>query len=577
MMNASKTGFRIRLPKPGPGWEVESLEIGRLCSRAVSASTTLLCLGEVIGQERPLSTPEVLDQYLREGEACAGAFDGAFVLVFLDDATQRVTVITDRLNGMKCFVEETPAGIDLVSSLCFLREETRPLDRIALTSFLANGALYCNRTIFENVRSLARASIHRFHAGARESRVYWTYKFDNRHATRSRAGLRKELAALLLQAVKRRVMPGEAVYLSLSGGYDSTCILGLLSRVQPGGVKCFSYIVDEKSAASDETVATQMAAIAGFPHFTVPSFNGDIVSLIRRNAAMGECRANFCGELDAWEAIQRQATGESVFFVGDECFGWTNCRLESASDVPAALPIHKSDVLSAYPCVKLAALGDWYDRELAAMVPVEKDWHDAKDLLYLDQRLGNVIMPWRELFCGRTIPLRNPLLDKDVLDFMSHLPSRLRRGKVLYKETVRMMFPELFRVKRASTPVSDPLRAAIFKSKSALENDLRRNAGPLAEFIDLVQCASLIRDLPATKSPSLKARLTAFAKRLLKENSLAHSMKGWLKQKPLKQADPQQLLLRIMTLHEYLTPDRPRGVTCGVMGPAGLEPATKGL
>lgn len=64
--------------------------------------------------------------------------------------------------------------------------------------------------------------------------------------------------------------------MSLSGGYDSPCILGLLWKLQAKQVQCFSYIVDSGSEGSDESVAARMASIAGFPHRTVSAYNGDL-------------------------------------------------------------------------------------------------------------------------------------------------------------------------------------------------------------------------------------------------------------------------------------------------------------
>ena len=516
---------------------------------------TLIRLGEVFGEKSLLTDPEILDRYGRSGPACARDMDGSFVLIFLaGDGAGTTTVITDPLNSLKCFIEEMPDSFLLASSLNFLPIRPRELDRIALTSFLVNGVILNHRTIFEEVRSLDRASIHTFNGqGTFSSTSYWRYQFDHAYASRPRGELRDELAVLLHQAAAKRIRPDETVYLSLSGGYDSTCVLGLLARHRPARLECFSYLTGSDPAGSDETVAAQMARIAGFPHQVFSSFRHDLPDLIRRNARLGEARANFCGELDAWEELQRQLPPDAVLFVGDECFGWTDCRLKSDADLLASIPIYPAAALGAYADgLDLASLGNGYDLEIARIVDAARlpDLHDTKDFLYLDQRLGNVILPWRELFVGRASPVRNLLIDRNVINFMSHLPSPLRRGKKLYKETVRQMFPELFRVRRAFQPTTDYLAEGLHRDHRLIRAELLGGSSRLDPWLRREACAQWAERPPPVRS--WKARLVIFGKKLLKENPLAHSFRGLFAPRPATRIGTSALLLRILTLREYL-------------------------
>jgi asparagine synthase (glutamine-hydrolysing) len=553
-MITEKTGFRVRFSKNNSTFEVELLKTGLLCSTAKAQNITLIYHGEVIGESRPLKATEILEEYLRHSTAAFDGFDGAFVLLFLNEPAKTVVVVTDRLNGMKCFLEETSEAYFLVSSLCFLPRKQRALDRIGVTSFLANGVVYCNRTVFEGVHSLERASFHTFGPkGDKQYRSYWEYQFDRRFASKARKELKNELADLLVHAAKRRVTSSETIHLSLSGGYDSTCILGLLWKLHPKDVRCFSYVVDDGSTGSDESVAAQMAGIAGFPHRSVPIFNGDIIGLIQRNAALGEGRANFCGELDAWEGLQEETAPGDVFFVGDECFGWSDCRIKTVDDLLASIPIQLSRVLSGYGnCIR--SLGSGFDEEILGLCSKSRqvEMHDTKDFLYLDQRLGNVIAPWRELFGGRSVPLRNTLLDKGILEFTTHLPTSLRRGKKLYKETVRMMFPELFRVRRAFKPALDPIPAALHRDKAKVKEALFSGTSQLDGLIDLEKCAALLDLATGEQKRSLKKQVILFGKRMFKENPLAHSFRGMFPPTPMNRVDPIVLLIRILTLREYL-------------------------
>ena len=554
-----KNGFRLRVAKGDSKAAIELLQTGRLCSLYRFEDVSLILLGEVLDEGGFLAGSEILKRFCLFGVQSVREFDGSFVLVFLSGRGNAPIVITDPLNAKKCFVEETPEAFILVSSLCFLPDRSRSLDRVAMTSFLVNGVIHNNRTPFDGVRSLARAHIHTVSTEGITSQPYWQHQFDDRYAGMKRQEIREKLAALLFAAAERRTKSSERIYLSLSGGYDSTCILGLLSRLRPGPVECFSYRTGEaRRAGSDESVAAQMAEVAGFPHWSVDSFAGDLTGLIRRNAWEGEGRANFCGELDAWQKMRGEMGDDGVLFVGDHCFGWEDCRLGSIRDVLASLKILSSDVLLSYrDCIDVAKLGEDYDREILEFAEAarNRDLHKTKDSLYLDQRLGSVILPWRELASGGRIPCRNLLLDRRILDFVAHLPSSLRRGKKLYKETVRMMFPELFRMERAFVPAVDLWAEAVKAQWGQIQEESMGGRSLFDEWLTLPKCSSLAQRSVRQKRVSFKKKMVNFGKKSLKAIRWAPAIKGFFPSQARKSVDPATLFVRIATLRQYLKVD----------------------
>ena len=105
-MTMGKTGFRIRLPKDGSNLEVELIQTGLLCSTAKDQNITLIYHGEVIGETRPLKAAEVLQEYLANAASSFDKFDGAFVLLFLDETAKTAveTVEKPRLHGNSPFL-----------------------------------------------------------------------------------------------------------------------------------------------------------------------------------------------------------------------------------------------------------------------------------------------------------------------------------------------------------------------------------------------------------------------------------------------------------------------------------------
>jgi hypothetical protein len=150
-------------------------------------------------------------------------------------------------------------------------------------------------------------------------------------------------------------------------------------------------------------------------------------------------------------------------FVGDECLGWRKYRLRDPQDVLASLqifgPTVASWLLAHLPKESQAKFADGLQADLEQLSAVARavsygNWHHAKDYLYLDQRLGNLILPWREACVSDGASVRSPLLDNDILDFMMHVPASERLNKRHYRRTITAMFPQLFNIPRCSAPLN---------------------------------------------------------------------------------------------------------------------------
>src|SRR6185503_16636759 len=141
----------------------------------------------------------------------------------------------------------------------------------------------------------------------------------------------------------------------------------------------------------------------------------------------------YCSELGAWPRMAPRfaSVKRPAVFVGDECLGWRNYRLADYRDVFASLQIYDVEVLSwlwpLLPNQSQSKFADGLEEDLEVLRAVAQeqthgDLHNAKDYLYLDQRLSNLILPWREAVIPDGVAVRSPLLDNDVLDLMMRVP-----------------------------------------------------------------------------------------------------------------------------------------------------------
>ncbi len=146
----------------------------------------------------------------------------------------------------------------LASGLVAPRPDLRGIDH--LFTFFCAGT---TRTFFEGVKSLPPGHFLQVRDGRVELKQYWDLDFPDAGDERREANpavLVDELEELLRQAVERRLRGDVPVVSYISGGLDSTVVLGLSSRQRGEAVPSFTIGFDK--AGPDERSASAEAAAA---------------------------------------------------------------------------------------------------------------------------------------------------------------------------------------------------------------------------------------------------------------------------------------------------------------------------
>jgi hypothetical protein len=188
--------------------------------------------------------------------------------------------------------------------------------------------------------------------------------------------------------------------------------------------------------------------------------------------------------------------------------------------------------------------------------------HDLKDILYLDQRLSNYLLPNKEYYMGNFVSVTNPFLDNDILDFMMKIPIPLRLDKRLFKETVTEMFPQLFTINRAKvgefqkdwgnefSRCQKEIESLLLSRKSILDN--------------LIPPEKIIKFMKNELSPktSLTAKIVSNVKFGRTRIYTAFGIKGTPQRPKITQLDRAELLRRILALRSFLnhSVDRQHGI-----------------
>lgn len=386
--------------------------------------------------------------------------DGRFAILVHDAALQQTWAITDRANGRWLFHASSDGFHVITTELAAQPTDRFTLDPVGIGWALSAGMAVRGRTLYEGIRILEGGSTHLLKPRGIESRPYWSYEIEDRTSGRSHRDLEDDLYGLLVEAVRRCVDDGSEPILSLSVGYDLTAVAGVLIReLGHEAVQSFTYARGEPAAGSDALSARHLTDLLGLRYRVVESYDGDFVSHVRRNALLGGGLGNPCEEVDAWFRLGADLATrpKAVVLTGDQRFGGKAIEFGGVDDVlrilglrPLQLPPHLSRRLPSQTLSKIRQGQLWDRQAVLDSSPAFDNLNDLHDHIRWTQRLPHRIMPWRERFAGRFVTVRGPWLDAEVVDFVAGLPTELRLGKRLYKQTVARRFPDLFGFPRAT-------------------------------------------------------------------------------------------------------------------------------
>ena len=215
--------------------------------------------------------------YEDRGEAVFEAARGQFAVSLWDRNTRTLILGRDRVGICPLYYAERDGWLLwgsevkslLASGLVDPRPDVRGVDH--LFNFFCAGT---TRTFFEGVKSLPPGHYLRVREGRFELRKYWDLDFPDLGDERrldDPGPLVDELEFLLRQSVERRLRGDVPVVSYISGGLDSTVVLGLSSRHRGQAVPSFTIGFD--NAGPDERVHATEAALALGSKLTTVTLN----------------------------------------------------------------------------------------------------------------------------------------------------------------------------------------------------------------------------------------------------------------------------------------------------------------
>jgi asparagine synthase (glutamine-hydrolysing) len=495
-------------------------------------------------------TEAIVRGYQAWGDAVVDRLDGMFAFALWDRRRHRLLVARDRAGKKPLFYAHAGGLFRCGSTVESLRASGLPtamqLDQLPV--YLAYGFVPPPATLHRDVFQLPPASRLIVERG-REPRVerYWTAQFGVTETADSFTEASARVRTLVTAAVERRLESDVPLGAFLSGGIDSTIVVGLMARAL-GRVRTFS-IGFAGDARYDETSFARIAARAfGTEHteFTLEPSSFELVEgLVRQHdGPFGDSSA--IPTYVVAGLTRKQVTVALTGDGGDELFcGYVRfLAAEAAERIPAPLRATASRLSSLLPQSRsgsersLLARAHRFLRAsalpLADRIAAWNTFFDPRAILRQDVQaaLGPAVdapLAWqRAVFAqarGRSVlsqllehnfvtylphdllvkadrssmahglEARSPFLDTALIEYAATLPPRyLRRGrdtKVILKHAFADLLPAEIRTRGKmgfGVPLGTWFRAGL---RTYLRDQLAEGAR-LYEFVDRRAVAQLL-------------------------------------------------------------------------------------
>ena len=413
-------------------------------------------------------TEVLLKAFHRWGPACVERFLGMFAFAILDRDSGVLTLGRDRLGIKPLYYTATGERLRFASTLPALLEGggvDTALDRVALHHYMTFHAVVpAPHTILAGVRKLPPATVRTVAPdGSSVDHVYWAPAHVRRpeHAGMSAGDWRDAVLEALRLAVRRRMVADVPVGVLLSGGLDSSLVVGLLAQEGQVGLKTFSVGFHATAGESGDefeysdlvarAFATDHQQILVDPDRLLPAVD-EAVTAMSEPMVSHDCVAFYllAQEVSRSVTVVQSGQGADEVFAG---YGW----YPPLARVPRERgPEEYAAVFTDRPHADLAQIlePDWLldDDPSRALVrehfaaPGADTTLDAalrldSTIMLVDdpvKRVDNMTMAWG-------LEARVPFLDHELVELAAACPPELKLahgGKGVLKEAARGVVPD---------------------------------------------------------------------------------------------------------------------------------------
>jgi asparagine synthase (glutamine-hydrolysing) len=443
-------------------------------------------------------TEAIVHAYEEYGAKCVDHLRGMFAFAIWDAAKRQLFIARDRVGKKPVYYTVTSDGTFVFGSeLKSLLEHPgikREMNPDALDAYLSFGYVPDPLCIFAGIEKLPPGHRLHFVSGRVKVEQYWDFSFSQVEAKNEEDYL-DELRALLDEAVRLRLVSDVPIGAFLSGGVDSSAVVGFMARAMSQPVKTFSIgfkedtynelryarvaakhfgtdhhefivtpdicdVVDELVYHFDEPFADSSA----IPTYMVSKLARDHVTVVLSGDGGDELFAGYTRyQVDRKRShlsrLPRVVREKMMRPVSENLphGAWGRNYLRNVSLDPIERYIDSISLftdlnkLSLYTnefkqTLNNESLGAKLFRDFASSV----ETGDAIDpLLYLDSKTylpGDILTKVDRMSMAVSLETRVPLLDHKLIEFVTRIPSSMKmkglETKHIFKRAVRGLVPD---------------------------------------------------------------------------------------------------------------------------------------
>jgi asparagine synthase (glutamine-hydrolysing) len=207
-------------------------------------------------------TEVVLAAYLRWGAACVNYLQGMFAFAILNTHTKHLFIARDRMGVKPLYYHYSDNGLVFSSELRAILQSgiTRfSLNKDVLEEYIQYQTINAPNTIVKGIRVLMPGHSMQVEGDKVNTTCYWKLEdFVKQTTELSYEATCSKINELLTYSVQKRLMSDVPFGAFLSGGIDSSIVVGLMAKVSTEPIETFNVSFDE-SEFSESVYAREIA------------------------------------------------------------------------------------------------------------------------------------------------------------------------------------------------------------------------------------------------------------------------------------------------------------------------------
>ncbi|MBF0469870.1 MAG: N-acetylglutaminylglutamine amidotransferase [Gammaproteobacteria bacterium] len=409
-------------------------------------------------------TEVILKAYAEWGSDCVHHFKGMFAFCLWERDSGRTLLVRDRLGIKPLYYSHNGASLRFASTLPALLaagDVTTDLNPVALHHYMHfHSVVPAPHTIIDGIHKLPPASVMTLERdGSSQLTTYWQMKFGTSEEERrySAEEWQERVLDSVRAAVDRRLVADVPVGVLLSGGLDSSLLVGLLAELGQQGINTFSVgfesVGEEKG---DEFHYSDIIANHyNTEHHKIYVDSAKLLPSLRSCVtAMSEPMVShdvigfylLSQEVSKHVKVVQSGQGADEVFAG---YHWYPPMIQSQDAVGDYARVfcdreHEEYLQAIAPSLH----GEDYSRQFirnhfaqpGALNPIDKALRIDSSIMLVDdpvKRVDNMTMAWG-------LEARVPFLDHELVELAARVPAEYKvakGGKFVLKEAARKVIP----------------------------------------------------------------------------------------------------------------------------------------